>query len=62
MATTGHIGFAVGIATNAVANMQTLIARYGPAPRSFVMVPVVSLFAIDFVNPIIIVLFARFVG
>ena len=62
VATTGHIGFAVGIATNAVANMQTLIARYGPAPRSFVMVPVVSLFAIDFVNPIIIVLFARFVS
>jgi ESS family glutamate:Na+ symporter len=60
VATTGHIGFAIGIATNAVANMQTLIARFGPAPRSFVMVPVVSLFAIDFVNPIIIVLFARF--
>ena len=61
VAMTGHIGFGVGIASNAVANMEALIARYGPAPRSFVTVPVIALWSIDFLNPLIIVLFANLV-
>ena len=35
--TTGHIGFGLGITPNAVANMDALTARFGPAPRSFLI-------------------------
>ncbi len=59
--TSGHVGFGLGITPNAVANMEALVARYGPAPRSFLVVPVVGAFFIDFSNVIIITLFANFV-
>jgi ESS family glutamate:Na+ symporter len=57
VATTGHIGFAIGIASNAVANMETLVRRYGPAPMSVRGLPAVALFAIDLTNPFIILYF-----
>ncbi len=50
----GHIGFGLGTAANAVANMEALAARHGPAPRSFLIVPVVGGFFIDFTNALII--------
>ncbi|HEX8634048.1 MAG TPA: sodium/glutamate symporter [Pyrinomonadaceae bacterium] len=56
----GHIGFGLGITPNAVANMEALTARYGAAPRSFLIVPVVGAFFIDFSNTLIITLFANF--
>lgn len=59
--TTGHIGFGLGITPNAVANMDALTARFGPAPKSFLIVPVVGAFFIDFSNPLIITLFANLV-
>ncbi len=59
--TSGHVGFGLGITPNAVANMEALVARYGPAPRSFLVVPVVGAFFIDFSNAIIITLFVNFV-
>lgn len=58
--TGGHIGFGLGITPNAVANMEALTARYGAAPRSFLIVPVVGAFFIDFSNALIITLFANF--
>jgi len=58
--TGGHIGFGLGITPNAVANMEALTARYGAAPRSFLIVPVVGAFFIDFSNTLIITLFANF--
>ena len=58
--TGGHIGFGLGITANAVANMEALTARYGAAPRSFLIVPVVGAFFIDFSNALIITLFANF--
>jgi glutamate:Na+ symporter, ESS family len=61
VATTGHLGLGIGIVSNAVANMEALITRYGPAPRSFVAVPVVSLLSVDFLNPLLIVLFTKFI-
>ncbi len=57
----GHIGFGLGITPNAVANMEALTARFAPAPRSFLIVPVVGAFFIDFSNSLIITLFANFV-
>ena len=53
----GHIGFGLGITPNAVANMEALTERYGPAPRSFLVVPVVGAFFIDFSNALVITLF-----
>ncbi len=59
--TTGHIGFGLGITPNAVANMDALTARFGPAPKSFLIVPVVGAFFIDFTNPLIITFFLNLV-
>ncbi len=53
----GHIGFGLGITANAVANMEALAARYAPAPRSFLVVPIVGGFFIDFSNTLVIQLF-----
>jgi ESS family glutamate:Na+ symporter len=58
----GHIGFGLGITPNAVANMEALTQHYGPAPRSFLVVPVVGAFFIDFSNSIIITIFANLLG
>ena len=52
--TSGHIGFGLGITANAVANMEELVERYGPAPRAFLIVPAVGGFFIDFANSLII--------
>jgi ESS family glutamate:Na+ symporter len=57
--TSGHIGFGLGITPNAVANMEALTTRYGAAPRSFLIVPIVGAFFIDFSNALIITLFAN---
>ncbi|HYE16173.1 MAG TPA: sodium/glutamate symporter [Pyrinomonadaceae bacterium] len=56
----GHIGFGLGITANAVANMEALTARYAPAPRSFMIVPVVGAFFIDFSNLLVITVFVNF--
>jgi glutamate:Na+ symporter, ESS family len=53
----GHIGFGLGITANAVANMEALVERFKPAPRSFLVVPVVGAFFIDFSNALVISLF-----
>lgn len=53
----GFVGFMLGTTANAVANMRALVARYGPAPRAFLVVPLVGAFFIDFTNAIIITFF-----
>jgi glutamate:Na+ symporter, ESS family len=55
----GFIGFVLGTTANAVANMRALVERYGPAPRAFLVVPLVGAFFIDFTNAIIITLFVN---
>jgi ESS family glutamate:Na+ symporter len=55
----GFVGFVLGTTANAVANMRALVARYGPAPRAFLVVPLVGAFFIDFVNALIITLFVN---
>jgi Na+/glutamate symporter len=41
----------------AMASMESLTERYGPAPRAFLVVPIVGAFFIDFTNAVIITLF-----
>jgi ESS family glutamate:Na+ symporter len=55
----GHIGFGLGITANAVANMEALVERFAPAPRSFLVVPVVGAFFIDFSNALVILAFVN---
>jgi glutamate:Na+ symporter, ESS family len=50
----GFCGFMMGTTANAMANMDALAKRYGPAPRAFLVVPLVGAFFIDFVNALII--------
>ena len=50
----GHCGFGLGATPNAVANMESLVERFGAAPRAFLVVPMVGAFFIDFTNALII--------
>jgi ESS family glutamate:Na+ symporter len=54
---TGFVGFVLGTTANALVNMRALVQRYGPAPRAFLVVPLVGALFIDFVNALIITLF-----
>lgn len=57
----GHCGFGLGATPNAVANMEALVERFGPAPRAFLVVPMVGAFFIDFTNALIITAYINFV-
>ena len=50
-------GFGMGATPNAMANMQALTRRFGPAPQAFFIVPLVGSLFIDFFNGIIITVF-----
>ncbi len=55
----GFVGFVLGTTANAVANMRALVARFGAAPRAFLIVPLVGAFFIDFTNAFIITFFVN---
>lgn len=57
----GHCGFGLGATPNAVANMTSLVERFGPAPRAFLVLPMVGAFFIDFTNALIITGYLNFV-
>ena len=52
--TSAFCGFGMGATPNAMANMQTITKRYGPAPQAYFIVPLVGSLFIDFFNGIII--------
>ena len=53
----GHCGFGLGATPTAVANMESLVARHGPSPQAFLVVPLVGAFFIDISNASVIQLF-----
>jgi ESS family glutamate:Na+ symporter len=55
----GFCGFMLGITANAVACMEELVEKYGPAPQAFLVVPIVGAFLIDFTNSLIITAMAN---
>ncbi len=56
----GFIGFMLGTVANAMAVMKTVADKYGVAPRAFLVVPLVGAFFIDYVNALVITVFANF--
>ena len=55
----GFTGFMLGNTANAMACMSSLTERFGPAPRAFLVAPVVGAFLIDFTNAVIITVFVN---
>lgn len=56
----GFTGFMLGTSANAMANMTALVEKFGPAPKAFLVVPMVGAFFIDFTNALIITAFLNF--
>jgi glutamate:Na+ symporter, ESS family len=50
-------GFAMGATATAMANMQALTRRHGPAPQAFMVVPIVGAFFIDLMNLAVLTFF-----
>ncbi len=50
----GLIGFMLGTTATALAAMRALVEKFGPAPRAFLVVPIVGACFIDFVNALVI--------
>lgn len=59
--TAGHCGFGLGATPDAVANMRSVVERFGLAPQAFLVVPMVGAFFIDFSNALIITGFINWV-
>jgi len=55
--TGGFLGFILGTTANAMAVMRALVENYGPAPRAFLVAPLVGAFFLDFTNALIITFF-----
>jgi len=58
----GYTGLALGATPTAVANMTAVTERFGPAPKAFIVVPLVGAFFIDIANAIIIEFFLRWLS
>jgi glutamate:Na+ symporter, ESS family len=50
-------GFAMGATATAIANMQALTRRSGPAPEAFIVVPIVGAFFVDIMNAVVLTFF-----
>ncbi len=58
----GHCGFGMGATPNAMANMNALSSKFGPAPRAFFILPLIGSLFIDFFNAGIITFFMNLFG
>lgn len=50
------IGFCIGSTATAMANMQAITKKYGPAPQSYLIVPLAGAFFIDLMNAFVLTL------
>lgn len=53
----GVCGFGMGATPNAIANMEAVSTVYGPAPRAFLVVPIIGSMLADIVNALILTAF-----
>jgi ESS family glutamate:Na+ symporter len=58
----GSTGLMLGATPTAIANMNAVTQRYGPAPLAFIVLPLVSAFFVDLVNAVAIQSFLRYFG
>ena len=58
----GYSGLALGATPTAIANMTAVTKSMGPAPRAFVVVPLVGAFFIDLANALVINLLLQWFG
>lgn len=58
----GFTGFMLGTTANAMAVMRTIVEKCGPAPRAFLVAPIVGAFFIDFANALIITSFLNWLS
>lgn len=56
------IGFNLGSTATAIANMQAITAKYGPAPKAFLIVPLAGAFFVDLMNAVILTVLLGFYG
>ncbi len=54
VASAGFLGFSMGATATAIANMQAISGRYGPAPIAFLVVPLTGAFFIDLANALVL--------
>lgn len=59
--TTGFCGFGMGASPNAMANMQAVTDKYGPAPSAILVVSIVAALFIDIFNAFVITFFINLV-
>jgi ESS family glutamate:Na+ symporter len=57
----GQLGFGLGATANAIASMKSLVESFGPAPRAFLVVPIVGSFLVDLFNAFNITAFLNLV-
>lgn len=50
-------GFSLGSTATAIANMQALSRRHGPAPEAFIVVPITGAFLVDIMNVMVLTMF-----
>ena len=55
----GFMGFTLGSTPTAMANMTAVTQKFGPSPRAFIVLPLVSAFFIDLLNAVMIPYFLR---
>jgi ESS family glutamate:Na+ symporter len=57
----GHCGFGLGATPNAIANMQAITDKYGPAPRAYFIISIIGAFFIDILNAMVIQFFVTLI-
>ncbi|MEB3333426.1 MAG: sodium/glutamate symporter, partial [Cyanobacteriota bacterium] len=46
----GFMGYSIGATPTAMANMTAVSQKFGPSPKAFIILPLVSAFFIDLLN------------
>ena len=60
--TAAFIGFCMGSTATAMANMGALTSKYGPAPKSYLIVPLAGAFFVDLMNALLLTFMLTMVG
>jgi len=59
--TAGHFGFGLGATPNGITNMTSVVAKYGPSPTAFFVMPLVGDCSLTSLMPGVIVFFINLI-